>query len=153
MSPMCFASTSHTFELITVPFTIMLSKLAPDTMVFNNKMMCIRPSADFNELTAYYNLHREQTDTRTSPTNQSKTSQSATNVKILIFTLPTFQWDILNRDTHLKGIKLVFKLAAMVAFIHDIDHCNNYPTWLPAVVSRLRESLKSSTILNLLAVE
>ena len=93
MSPMCFASTSHTFELITVPFTIMLSKLAPDTMVFNNKMMCIRPSADFNELTAYYNLHREQTDTSTSPTNQSKTSQSATNVKILIFILPTFQWD------------------------------------------------------------
>ena len=41
----------------------------------------------------------------------------------------------------------------MVDFITDEQHYNNHPIWSSAFASQLRESLKSSTILNFLADE
>ena len=59
----------------------------------------------------------------------------------------------MNRDSYLEGIELTFKSAAMVDFFCDEQHCDNHPTWSSAFSLRLRESLRSSTILNFLANE
>ena len=47
-------------------------------------------------------------------------------------------------------MELAFKSAAMANFIFDAAHCNNHPTWSSAFTSRLMESLKYSTILNII---
>ena len=65
--------------------------------------------------------------------------------------LPTFQGDTLYDDSYLEEIELDFKPAAMVDFTHDKNRCNNHFTWSLALASNLRESLKSSSILNFLA--
>ena len=59
----------------------------------------------------------------------------------------------MNGDSYLEGIELASKSAVMADFLCDVQHCNNHPTWSSAFVSRFRESLKSSSILNFLADE
>ena len=48
-------------ELITVPVTMTLAKLASYTVVFNEKAGHITSGAMFNELTAYYMTYTKNT--------------------------------------------------------------------------------------------
>ena len=131
-----------------VPVTMMLAKLASYAVIFDQYNLYFSKTATFDELTAEYLTCNEKTGSGLVTTNVS-----STNSKIPVFSLPTFQGNTMNGDSYLEGVALGFKSAAMADFIYDEHHCEQNPTWSSAFASRLRESLKTFTILNFLANE
>ena len=146
--PTTFQTTSQKYDLITVPVMMMLAKLATYAVVFEQCNMHISKSATFDELTAEFLTRNEKT-----VSGSVTTHVTSTNAKIPDLSLPTFQGDTMNGDSYLDGITLAFKSAAMADFLYDEAHCDMHPTWSSAFSSKLRESLKTSPILNFLADE
>jgi hypothetical protein len=146
--PITFQTEHQSYELITVPVTMMLSKLASYAVIFEQCNVHFSRTATFDELTAKFLARNEKT-----VASSVTTHVTSTNAKIPDLSLPTFQGDTTDGDSYLDGITLAFKSAAMANFLYDDHHCDMHLTWFSAFTSTLRESLKTSPILNFLADE
>ena len=126
----------------------MLAKLASYAVVFEQCNLRFSPKATFDKLTSKFHIHNKK-----SVSGMVTDNGSHAIAKIPVFTLPTFQGDTVNGDSYLESIEFAFKSAAMADFLFDAGYCYNHPTWSSAFASRLRELLKSSTILNFITDE
>ena len=77
----------------------------------------------FDELTMEYLLYSKKWVLGTVMANENQAIS-----EISAFFLTTFQSNTINGDSYLEGIELAFKLAAMVNFLCDEQHCDNHLT-------------------------
>ena len=96
------------YEVITVPVTMMLAKLASHTVIFNEKGVNITPGSTFGELTVYYMMHSKKMVTSTVAVNGTEDISRT-----------IFQRNTLNGASYLESIELTFKSVVMVSFITD----------------------------------
>ena len=80
-----FTSTSQMYELITVPVTMMLAKLASYAVFFEQTNVYATPKATFDELTSEFNMYSKKIVLGTVPANGNQAISRTPQ-----FSFPTF---------------------------------------------------------------
>ena len=152
--PHTFATPTQKMNLISIPVTLLLSKIASYTVALQEEKLYLSPGIGHCALFTWLATYNE-----TSTENKDKTNQivGATiknkKVKISGFKVPIFRGDMLDGDEYIRMVKTTFRSNAMSQFLDSRRICDNSPYWSGAFASQLRDSIKESDILSFLATE
>jgi len=154
LPPHTIANPTQNMNLISIPVTLLLLKIAIYTVDLQEENLYLFPGIKYPSLTTWFAEYN-----KTPTENRNKSSQiirrpiKNTVAKIPMFKVFFFRSNTLDRDDYIKMVKITFRLNTMSQFLEDPSHCSNTPYRSGAFVSRLCESIEEIDILSFLDTE
>lgn len=152
--PQIIATASQKMNLISLPVTLLLSKIAKYTVALQEEKLYVSPGISYRTLSIWYVKYSKNSTEKEQKCSQiSNMSVKNAETKILAFKVPIFRGDTLDSNGYIRMVNTNFWSDVMSQFLEDIRKCDNSPYWSRAFASRLRESIAKSDVLSFLAME
>ena len=150
--PSTIADDGAPLNLITVPVTLLLAKIAKYTSLALEQSFYLSSKMNFKDVQKWGASFSSGTTTNTTNTTTSSTKGNDDH-KIPSFKVPAFHGDTLNGDKYIEDVVRAFCSNAMSKYLDDKAFCSVNLAWSGAFASRIRESVASNDILGFLATE